>query len=384
MKRLIFLLPLAIVLFSFIACDNNHTTDPTDLGKMPVTMNLGPAFQHGFNVTRVNVRITKGSFTEAMDMVIDSTTASGTFEELELGTYAIDVEVYENALLIATGQGTGTVSPGQTTTVHITLQFVPGGLEVIINWGLPYEESRRVLFVGNSHTYYNGGVDVHLQSLLNAVYPEWGAVISAQTVGGYTLENHFHDQATISAIQNGNWDLVILQESSSYPSSNTQFFYQYATALDSVITHSGALTGFYMTWEWKNYPEMYIPTRDAYNYIGAYLDALVAPAGIAFHNSIAADSTLNLYAPDNYHPSLYGTYMVACTFLATIWNINPVGNTYIPVGIDTDIAAYLQNIAWTTVQNYYNNKAEQKFTKLPLYPDFRIQQPNEFELPLAM
>ncbi len=384
MKKLLFVIPLFAVLLLFFACDNNHTIAPTDLGKMPVSMNLGPALQHGFNVTRVNVRITKGDFTEAMDMVIDSTSANGMFEDLEMGSYAIDVSVYENTLLIATGQGTGTVSPGQITTVYITLQFVPGGLEIIVHWGLPYEESRRVLFVGNSHTYFNGGVDFHLQNLLNAVHPEWGAVIQAHTMGGYTLENHFNDTSTLNAISNGNWDLVILQEQSSRPMLYPDLFYQYSTALNSVIAQSGALTGFYMTWAWKNNPEMYIPIRDAYNYIGAYLDALVGPCGIAYHNSAAADSTINLYAPDNYHPSLYGTYLVSCTFLASVWNINPVGNTYIPTGIDATMAAYLQNLAWTTVQSYHNGKSVRIWNK-PFLPSEIPPQPYlEPDLPLAM
>lgn len=384
MKRLVFVIPF-IILILFTACARkHHPTQPTNLGKMPISMNLSPALQHGFNVTRVNVRITKGDFTQTMDMVIDSTTANGTFTNLEMGTYAIDVSVYDNTLLIATGQGTGTVSPGQTTTVYITLQFVPGGLEIVISWGLPYEECRRVLFVGNSHTYYNGGVNTHVQNLLNAVHPEWNAVIQACTVGGYTLENHFNDPTTINTIQNGDWDLVFLQEQSSRPMNDPQLFYQYSAALDSVITHNGGLTGFYMTWNWKNNPEMYLPIRDAYNYIGAYLDAIVAPCGIAFHNSVLADSTINLYAPDNYHPSLYGTYLASCTFLAAIWGINPQYNPYIPVGIDPAIAAYLQNIAWSTVQSYYNNKNQRNPDFLTRLPENPPALPESTILPLAM
>jgi hypothetical protein len=384
MPRRFLAIPLLFLLIFLFACaSHNHHTNPAETGKMPIQMSLTPALQQGFNVTRVNVRITKGDFTEAMDMAIDSTNASGTFEELEMGTYAIDVSVWEDSLLIATGQGTGTVSPGQTTTVYITLQFTPGGLQVIISWGLPYAECRRVLFVGNSHTYFNSGVNTHLQSLLNAVHPEWGAVIQAQTGGGYYLQNHCDDPNTIAAIENGNWDLVILQEQSSRPMNDPDLFYAAATELDSVITHSGALTGFYMTWAWKNNPEMYEPIRDAYNYIGAYLDALVAPCGICYHNSVAADSTINLYAPDNYHPSLYGTYMVACTFLASIWDVNPIGNTYVPAGINANLAEYLQTIAWTTVQAYHNGKAEQKLARLSSFSYPQVWQREETELQLA-
>lgn len=339
-----------------IGCGTNPTSKPEETGELPITMNLQPAIQHGFNVTLVRVRITKGSFSQEQDLQITGSLAEGSFVNLEAGTYAINVEVYDNLTLIATGQGTGNVVPAQTTTVHITLQFVPGSLEVVINWGLPYEDCRRILLVGNSHTYYNGGVNTHLEALIDNVHPQWNVSVGAATAGGYTLEDHFNDPNTLNAISTGDWDLVILQEQSSRPMQDPDLFYQYAGQLNDLINQSGALTGFYMTWAWRNNPEMYVPIRDAYYYIGAYLDALVAPAGVAFYNASLIHDAPNLYDTDNYHPSMFGTYLVACTMLAEIWNLNPVGNSYRPAGIDEDTALLLQQIAWNTVQGTASKK----------------------------
>jgi hypothetical protein len=208
--------------------------------------------------------------------------------------------------------------------------------------------------VGNSHTYYNGGVNTHLQSLLNAAHPEWNVVIAAQTGGGYTLENHYNDPETISAITEGDWDLVILQEQSSRPMLDPSLFYDYATQLNAIIRQSGALTGFYMTWAWRNNPEMYEPIRDAYRYIGAYLDGIVVPAGVAWENAESIHGIPNLYEVDNYHPNINGTYLVACLMMAKIWNISPVGNSYYPATIDASTALLLQQLAWDTVQNEYS------------------------------
>ena len=331
-----------------------HTSQVLEKGDLPVRMDLSPAAQLDIAVDRVAVTITKGSFTQSMDLSLSGSVASGTFTELEPGLYAIDVQVYEAHVLIATGQGTGMVSPSQTNTVQITLQFVPGGLEVVVDWTLPYEFSRRVLLVGNSHTYYNGGVNTHLQSLLNAAHPEWNVVIAAQTGGGYTLENHYNDPETISAITEGDWDLVILQEQSSRPMLDPSLFYDYATQLNAIIRQSGALTGFYMTWAWRNNPEMYEPIRDAYRYIGAYLDGIVVPAGVAWENAESIHGIPNLYEVDNYHPNINGTYLVACLMMAKIWNISPVGNSYYPATIDASTALLLQQLAWDTVQNEYS------------------------------
>lgn len=362
MKKISLLL-LTVLLLLFCACE--RSTRPVTYGEMPLRINLEPALAQGLSVTQVRVKITKGTFSQQMDLPIEGSMAAGTFTELEMGTYAIDVSVYDGALLIATGSGTAIVKPGETTTVHITLHFVPGGLEVTVSWGLPYEASRRVLLVGNSHTYCNGGVDAHLQALVNAVHPEWRVVVNAQTSGGYTLENHFNSPNTLNAIATGDWDLVILQEQSSRPQTNPELFYQYATQLNAAINRAGALTGFYMTWAWRNNPEMYEPIRDAYYYIGAYLDALVLPAGVAFHNAHQDTLSISLYADDNYHPSIYGTYLVACTMLAGIWNINPIGNSYRPAEISPAEALLLQTIAWETMQGE-NHTAWQRQPVLPL------------------
>ena len=337
-------------------------TPEVELGTLPIRMNLATALDLGFRIDAVTVRISRGDFTQEQNLQISGTYASGVFQNLEHGNYAIDVWVYEEGVLIATGQGTGNVLPAQTTTVYINLQFVPGALEVNISWGLPYADSRRILLIGNSHTYYNDGVDTHLQAMINSVMPQWNVVINSATIGGATLQDHLNNLNTTSQIRDGDWDLVILQEQSSRPMTDPQAFYNAAIGLNSIIRGAGAQTGFYMTWAWRNNPEMYIPVRDAYQYIGAYLDALVIPAGIGFYNASLDYPALDLYSPDNYHPSLQGTYLVACMMLARIWNINPIGNSYIPADLDATTALQIQTLAWQTLLEYRN---AQLLSRLP-------------------
>lgn len=377
------LIILALLMAVLTACSSQQT-QVQETGKMPVNIDLGPAAQLGLEISAVRVTITKGDFVQQMNLTISGNMASGTFLDLELGTYAIDVGVYEGETLIATGSGTGTVTPGDNTTVYITLHFVPGGLEVVVNWGLPYEESRRVLMLGNSFTYYNGGVNTHLQAMLNSIHPEWNTVVSAITGGGYRLEDHYNDDTTLYTIASGNWDLVILQEQSSRPMNDPERFYQYSTLLHNAIAQAGASTGFFMTWAYQGNSYMYEPIRDAYDYIGAYLDALVLPAGVAFHTNDQMTNPINLYDTDGQHPSLNGTYLVACVMLAGIWNINPTGMAYCPAGIDPLTASTLQQIAWVTVLDHNKARDKQRLQRLenssignthtinPLPPDYPL------------
>lgn len=362
-RAILFLFVLALAL---TACE--PSSKPSLKGEMPIRIDLSPAAAYGISVDQVSVTITKGSFSQTMNLPISGTNAEGIFTELEAGTYAIDVDVFEQSTLIATGFGSGVVNPAQTTTVYITLQFVPGNLEVVITWGLPYQDCRRILLVGNSHTYFNGGVDAHLQALVNAVHPEWNAVVSARTAGGYTLENHYNDQTTLNTIRQGDWDLVILQEQSSRPMTDPSLFFQYALALRNYAAQNGAMCGYYMTWAWRNNPEMYVPIRDAYRYIAAFTDGLLLPAGVSFYNANQVIGCPDLYDADNYHPSLAGTYLVACTMLAGIWNINPVGNSYIPPQLSPADALFLQQIAWNTVQSRQSRTSKNLPVPLPIRP----------------
>ena len=62
------------------------------------------------------------------------------------------------------------------------------------------------------------------------------------------MQSYYNTASTINLIQDGIWDVVVLQEQSTRPIDNPNLFYQYANLLDEVITCSGAKTIFFMTW----------------------------------------------------------------------------------------------------------------------------------------
>jgi hypothetical protein len=331
-------------MLAVFSCDYKHSTEIIETGDMTVRVNLQPVLHHYLPITKVTALAFLPDRSGGNNLAIDSTFAIGIIPGLKPGSYFISVDIFSDSILVASGSGMGTMNNGYNPTV-------------IIEPEISSQVYNRILLVGNSHTYYNQGVDYHLQQLIQGCF---SATATACTQGGYTLQNHYNDANTINTIQQGDWDLVILQEASNIPMNSPDLFFEYATKLDYVIRESGARTGFYMTWAWKNNPEMYEPVMNAYNTIGAELQALVAPCGIAFHNALAADSTLGLFAADNYHPSLLGTFLASCVFYSTIWNTNPVNTEYVPTGIDSTTAILLKQIAWNTVQEYQASREQRK------------------------
>ena len=349
---------LIFTLFVFIGCQQLGT-EIQQTGELPISMSLQPALDNGFDVTAVRVTITKDDFISTLYLTIDDSTntASGTFSDLQPGIYIIEVEVFEGEVIIATGSGTGEVIAGEITTVVIELYVVPltGSLEIIVDWGnLIQVLPQRVLFIGNSITYYNGGVDLHTMNLANSIDSTLAIECESVTGGGWTLQQHFNSPITIQLIEDGNWDMVILQEMTSRPVNDPDLFYEYATLLDSVITEAGAQTEFFFSWPFESvFDEMIEQQSAAYNFIGNELNAPVIPVARAWQLSRQQNPELGLFMADGNHPNIHGTYLACCTFFAFLWDETPIGASYVndPL-ISSEEALFLQNISWETYEIY--------------------------------
>jgi len=352
------ILCISVIILTVLSCSRkcSDITNPDEKGDIPIAFSIRPALDNGFEVTRVKATIIRDDFSDYLNLEIVGDSASGTFYNLEPGLYQVQIEVFENEVLIANGYGEGEVIAGETTIVHIILEFVnlTGNLEIIVTWESDYMPPGRILFVGNSYTYYNGGINSHLRNLVSAAHPESEIETDNVTFGGFTLENHFNSAITLDQIQTGDWDYVVLQEQSALPVSEPDLMYEFADSLDSVITGSGSNTAFFMTWAREYDPPMIEDLAVAYNYIGGKLNAPVSPVGRAFQRALETQSEINLYALDQSHPSSYGTYLAACLFYAVFWHESPVGIEYsIDENMTDEDREFLQFIAWETYILYY-------------------------------
>lgn len=228
-----------------------------------------------------------------------------------------------------------------------------GACQIDISFDEPPAESGqpplRILFVGNSLTYYNGGIDQHLKGL------EPSLQIESVSEPGYSFKDHARSDATLSTIREGNWTYIILQDQSQLPVISPSFTEYYAKALHQEIRGSGAESILMMTWERQDSLDQGVTTKNlatAYGALGETLGARVAPVGLAFDLSRQAWPVLELAAPDA-HPTIYGTYLAACVLYGFLLERNPVGNPYRDASITVDIAAYLQRRAAETLGYEY-------------------------------
>lgn len=215
----------------------------------------------------------------------------------------------------------------------------------------------RTLFIGNSYTYYNGGVDGLYSSVVNAARAS--SLLNAKSLEGSFnpdfVEAHavakpnffLRQHAADHCFPKGPWENVVLQEQSQapgLPEDNAEN----AASKDAVqqLTREaiaqGALTLVLMqTWgrrDGDNEHASIFPTFEAMQtrltagyqalaevsaqeVLGARgLQVRVAPCGEAFRAVKATDETLfrALYSEDGAHPSLAGSYLAACVLAGTL------------------------------------------------------------------
>lgn len=225
-----------------------------------------------------------------------------------------------------------------------------------------------ILWVGNSFFYYNDGLHNHFGHLVRAAGGRMRG--TAVTISGSGLD--WHDMESLLrpgglgrySFVGGNqirfnkpgrqYDSSIMMDCSQCPvhPQLQKVFHEYAGKHSESLKRAGMRPVLFMSWAYKDKPEMIDGLAEQYTLAGNANDALVIPAGLAFARSIAKRPELELYHPDKRHPSRAGTYLAACTVYAALYGKSPEGSTY-SAGLASDVTAHLQSVAWETVKDYY-------------------------------
>ena len=235
-----------------------------------------------------------------------------------------------------------------------------------------FAQTKSILFIGNSYTYYNGGVD---EMLKNIALAEGDTLYTESfTMGGAKFSDFCNNSETFDRIRSRAWDYVVLQEQSqlpAFPPSQVEAeCYPFAKRLCDSIRANDSCTQilFFMTWGRQNgdqtncgfyeplctYDGMQQRLRESYVQMADDNNAVVVPVGLAWKYVRDNYPEINLYQSDESHPTLEGTYLAALTFRrvllgnAYFWNIN-----YIPENMESSTVHKLQ-LATTAVNSYWS------------------------------
>ncbi|MFO1303923.1 MAG: hypothetical protein U1F54_09340 [Burkholderiales bacterium] len=237
------------------------------------------------------------------------------------------------------------------------------------------EPARSLLWVGNSFFYYNNSMHGHVGQLAAGADPKVNLRGVSATISGSGLDWHdvasylrpdgvgrysfVGDNEIVFNKPGRQFEAVIMMDCSQCPvhPQLRSAFHDAVKKNSEIVVRYGARPVLFMSWAYKDKPEMTRQLADEYTAAGNANDALVIPAGLAFARAIAGRPGLELYQPDKRHPSLAGTYLAACTTFAAVTGASPVGNRY-TAGLEPGLAEYLQGVAWETVRAYYGKDAK--------------------------
>ena len=243
----------------------------------------------------------------------------------------------------------------------------------------------RVLFVGNSYTYFNNLPDIVAQ--IGAAH---GRSIQCEelTRGGATFADLWLKAAAENVITGTAWDVVVLQDQSFEPVADPSNMWKFGTRLCDAVDTAGARKLFYLTWAyaaplpWMTntaapkyergaaalFTNMQERLNDAYYRLADQIGADVAPVGIAFAAARRQHPDWPLHLPDNSHPSMLGSYLAGLVLYAALCDDPPTNPPAVLHGWRADTneqkrlttftvtpeqAAALTRIAWHCATNTF-------------------------------
>jgi len=218
------------------------------------------------------------------------------------------------------------------------------------------QETRKVLFLGNSYTYVN-----NLPQIVSDLATSAGDVLiyDSNLIGGYTLINHSTNTISQNKIVSNDWDYIVLQEQSQIPTFiiPTAFMGGFSN-LNTFISQNkpcAQITSF-MTWGYENGDAQNCPTnptvctydgmqnllRERYLEFSDLFESEVTPVGVVWKYIRENHPSINLYQSDGSHPSVAGSYIAACCFYTSLFRKDPtlISNNY---GLDATTASIIRN-----------------------------------------
>ena len=207
------------------------------------------------------------------------------------------------------------------------------------------DEGKKVLFIGNSHTYYNSGIPNHINGFAGSLNIVADTDMSAQ--GGFSLSDHLQYQPTLDAISSEDWDIIVLQENSYRAAFESDLMLESIEAFDVLLEDSGAAVFLFKTWAYENDPDMLSLLNASYNQANILSDFPIISVGNIWKDFMDTHE-ISLYADDGIHPNQKGTYFSAAVFFKKFFNVNDINSAtyqgYVEPEDAQAIKAFVSNI----------------------------------------
>jgi len=218
----------------------------------------------------------------------------------------------------------------------------------------------KILFIGNSATHYNDMPTAIFAPMCEAA--GYDVEVTAITKGGYHLAGHVNQNDPVgklvhTALRETKYDYVIMQDyvHTTVPAD----YYTSVRTLTRMVRKNGAIPILYSVIPpleaaegtygkdfgyGQNEKSFAYKSDSASRAIAAELGIGVAHAGLAVFHLMETHPELNLHHSDKRHPGALGSFVIASTIFATVFNHDPTKVDFIG-STDAETAAILKEAA---------------------------------------
>lgn len=204
--------------------------------------------------------------------------------------------------------------------------FLLSILFLSFTYGIAQDQSpEKVLFVGNSYTYF-----WNLPKVVNlmATAKDTPLNIRHSTSGGVNLGMHWRGERNLktrSRIATEKYQKVVLQDHSMRTIQHPDSLLYFGKKLSDEIKANGGTPYIYMTWARQWNPLMQEQISKMYRQLAAEEEAVLVPVGEAWALARQLRPDLNLFDADGSHPGPLGTYLTGCLFFSAFTGQSPEG-----------------------------------------------------------
>lgn len=241
-------------------------------------------------------------------------------------------------------------------------------LSLLVVFSLSAQDTTRILFIGNSFTYFNNMPDIvkgfasaTQRPVITGMHAPGGVSVGDISQGNMA---HMNNPLLFSLIRSKAWDVAVIQDnqgrfvrdSAQFPASSL-VVQGHLNIMDSVkANNSCAKIVLFGGWAWKNGMPPYGNTgiesirRILVNYrvLNDTMKETIAPIGEAWIKAVNYLPAVDLWDPDEAHPSYAGSYLTAAAIFSTIFGA-PTGTTNYNGSLSAAAASALRAFSDTAV-----------------------------------
>jgi hypothetical protein len=220
----------------------------------------------------------------------------------------------------------------------------------------------KVLFLGNSHTFFND-----MPQIFKNICAARGknVEVAMQAHPGVTYGWHYNQMAELRfALMYGGYDCIVMQQAAHSPCPSKEETLADGEKIIKLARANGVEPIQTMPWAEKRDPDHQKSMYDIYNTLSEKFGVKLTVAGNVFEDIFYNHPEINMYWYDGEHASPYGSYTIALACYAAIFSESVVGlptDSYFNYRMTDNQLATLRRAREEMEKNPEDRKLKEKF-----------------------